>query len=179
MSKNKNCVPINAKLTIDNSLFKSFIEYGICAWGRSKSKNIDRIFSLQKRAMRCIFNVKYNAHTDPIFLKLRVLKFNDLLNLNQSYFVHSFVYNKLPPSFNNFFSKLPSFDRNLSLCTTLLKNSQLKLLPSYTLPLLWNSLPLSTKRISSASKFKRTYAEKLFSYYSSTCSKTNCYSCLN
>ena len=179
LSKVKNCAPINAKLIIYNSLFKSFIEYGICAWGRSKSKNIDRIISLQKRAIRCIFNVKYNAHTDPIFLKLRVLKFNDLLNLNQSYFVHSFIYDKLPPSFNNFFSKLPSFDRNLSLCTTLLRNSQLKLLPSYTLPLLWNSLPLSTKRISSASKFKRTYAEKLLSSYSSTCSKTKCYSCLN
>ena len=111
----------------------------------------------------------------PIYITI----WNDLLNLNQSYFVHSFIYNKLPPSFNNFFSKLPGFDRNLSLCTTLLKNSQLKLLPSYTLPLLWNSLPLSTKRISSASKFKRTCAEKLFSYYSSTCSKTNCYSCQN
>ena len=103
--------------------------------------------------------------------KHKFQKFNDLFNLNQSYFVHSFIYDKLPPSFNNFFSKLPSFDRNLSLCTTLLRNNQLKLLPSYTLPLLWNSLPLSTKRISSASKFKRTYAEKLLSSYSSTCSK--------
>ena len=106
LSKLKNTVPLNAKLTIYNSLLRPFIEYGICAWGRSKSININRISTLQKRAMRCIFDAKYNAHTDPIFLNLQVLKFNDLLDLNEVCFVHSFIYNKLPSSFDNFFYQI-------------------------------------------------------------------------
>ena len=52
LSKLKNILPINAKITIYNLLFRSFIEFGICAWG----KQINRIISLQKRAMRCIVN---------------------------------------------------------------------------------------------------------------------------
>jgi len=32
----KNFLPSNIKLTIYNSLFRSFIEYGISAWGRNK-----------------------------------------------------------------------------------------------------------------------------------------------
>ena len=177
LSKLKNIVPSSAKLTIYNSLFRSFIEYGICAWGRSKSKNIDRINTLQKRAMRCIFNTKYNAHTDPIFHKLQVLKFNDLLDLNEIRFVHKFIYMKLPSSFDNFFSKLPNFDRNLSLCTVQLKNIHLKTFPSFSMPLRWNSLPLNIKRISSASKFKKSYTDALIMCYSVACTKINCYSC--
>ena len=177
LSKLKNVVPLNAKLTIYNSLFRSFIEYGICAWGRSKSKNIDRITTLQKRAMRCIFNAKYNAHTDPIFHKLKVLKFNDLLDLNEICFVHKFIYEKLPSSFDNFFTKLPNFDRNLSLCTIHLKNINLKYFPSYSMPLRWNSLPLNIKRISLVLTFKKSYTDILFLNYTVACTKTNCYSC--
>jgi len=36
LSSMKNILPNNIKLTIYNSLFRSFIEYGISAWGRNK-----------------------------------------------------------------------------------------------------------------------------------------------
>ena len=36
LSSVKNILPSNIKLTIYNSLFRSFIEYGISAWGRNK-----------------------------------------------------------------------------------------------------------------------------------------------
>ena len=129
--------------------------------------------------MRCIYNSKYNAHTDPIFIKLGLHKFNDLLNINQACFVHKFAYDKLPSSFNDFFEKLPSFERNLSLRLPKISNNQLKIFPSYYLPLLWNSLPLETKRIISVSKFKKTYAKSLLSNYNKECNKINCYSCKN
>ena len=129
--------------------------------------------------MRCIYNSKYNAHTDPIFVELGVHKFNDLLNINQACFVHKFSNNKLPSSFDDFFAKLPNFDRNLSLRLPKIENHQLKIFPSYYLPLLWNSLPLETKRITSVSKFKKTYAQSLFSNYKINCNEANCYSCKN
>ena len=103
LSKLKNVIPVSVKLTIYNSLFRSFIEYGICAWGRSNCNSINRLITLQKRAVRCIVNAKYNSHTDPIFAKLGILKFKDLLDLNQICFVHKFISNKLPPSFDYFF----------------------------------------------------------------------------
>ena len=41
-----------------------------------------RLEKLQKRAVRIITCQIYNAHTDPLFKKLSLLKFNDLYRLN-------------------------------------------------------------------------------------------------
>ena len=42
------------------------------------SGNINRLTILQKRAIRCVFNSKYNCHTDPLFKAAKVLKLEDL-----------------------------------------------------------------------------------------------------
>ena len=49
LSSVKNILPSNNKLTIFNSLFRSFIEYGISAWGRNKCSEMKQIHILQKR----------------------------------------------------------------------------------------------------------------------------------
>ena len=179
LSKLKHIIPVSVELTIYNSLFRSFIEYGICAWGRSNSNLINRLITLQKRAVRCIINAKYNAHTDPIFAKLGILKFKDLLDLNQICFVHKFISNKLPPSFDDFFVKLPNFNRNLSLSLTSVRNKKMRNFPSYAMPLIWNSLPLQTKRITSINTLKKNYAASLISKYTTKCNNANCFSCHN
>ena len=105
---------MNVKYTIYNSHFRSHIEFNILCWGRSQYKDIYKITTLQKRAVRYIANLKYNSHTGNYFKKLNILKFNDLVNLNQANFMYRYVYNKLPSSFDNFFDKLNNFNRSLS-----------------------------------------------------------------
>ena len=68
LSKFKNLLPNYVKLTIYNSLFRSFIEYGINCWGKANNPETHRIISMQKRALRYIDNAKYNEHTDKIFI---------------------------------------------------------------------------------------------------------------
>jgi len=43
LSNVKNILPSNIKLTIYISLFRSFIEYGISAWGKNKSSEMKQI----------------------------------------------------------------------------------------------------------------------------------------
>ena len=71
LSSVKNILPSNIKLTIYNSLFQSFIEYAISAWGRNKCSEMKQIHILQKRAIRLIANSKAMSHSDPLFLKER------------------------------------------------------------------------------------------------------------
>jgi len=160
-----------------NSLFRSHTEFGVTAWGRSKSPNIKRICVLQKRAVRYIENAKYNSHTGQIFSKFNILKFPDLVNLNQACFMHKYVNNKLPSSFQNFFVKLNNFDRSLSFQLGILKQTNLKCFSSYSIPKLWNELPLSLKRKTSLKSFKKYYSSTLLESYSTPCTVTNCYSC--
>ena len=56
LSSVKNFLPSNIKLTIYNSLFRSFIEYAISAWGCNKCSEMKQIHILQKRAIRLIDN---------------------------------------------------------------------------------------------------------------------------
>ena len=44
LSKLRNLLPKHIKYTVYNSLFRSHIEFGVTAWGRSKSTNIKRIW---------------------------------------------------------------------------------------------------------------------------------------
>ena len=68
----KNYIPENALLTIYNTLIIPHLNYGILTWGFISN----RIMKIQKKAVRSITLSKYNAHTEPIFKTLKLLKIN-------------------------------------------------------------------------------------------------------
>ncbi len=92
LNKLKHFVPLNARVMIYNSLIFSHINYCILAWGyRCK-----RITKLQKRIVRILNISKYNAHTEPIFKILSLLKVNDILKLQELKFHYKYENNLLP-----------------------------------------------------------------------------------
>ena len=91
----KNTVPQHVLKLIYQSLIACRFEYGILAWGGALSK----LVKVQKKAMRIIVKAKYNAHTEPIFKKLGILKMGDLYRLRILVFYHKFVNEKLPSYF--------------------------------------------------------------------------------
>ena len=46
----------------------------------------------------------YNAHTNPIFIKLKILKLTDLVVFQSALFMYEFFCNNLPTSFDTFFN---------------------------------------------------------------------------
>ena len=62
------------------------------------------MLQLQKRAIRTIANSKYNAHTDPLFRRLNLLKVKDIFMLNILKMYYKFQKKLLPPYTNNMFS---------------------------------------------------------------------------
>ena len=136
---------MNVKHTIYNSLIRSHIWYNVSCWGKSKSKDIDRIVVLQKRAVRYIANLKYNAHTGKSFKNLNILQFDDLVNLNQASFMYRYVNKKLPSSFDTLLDKLGNFERSLALQLPRVNKTALKILPSFAMIKLWNELSLDLR----------------------------------
>jgi len=94
MNKLKNVIPTNIRLTLYNTLILPHINYGILAWG----SRCHKLFKLQKRSIRQIANVKYNAHTDPIFKQLSLLKISNLCVLQELKFIFK-LKNKLLPNY--------------------------------------------------------------------------------
>ena len=74
LNRLENILPTSIKLMIYNSLILSRINYGILAWGYKSG----RIFKLQKNAVRLITLAKLNAHSEPIFKSLNLLKVQDI-----------------------------------------------------------------------------------------------------
>jgi hypothetical protein len=111
LNRVKNLLPLNVRKLIYNSLIKSHIEYGILAYGGCNNKGINRIKTLQKRAVRTVHNKSRSVHADPLFGKLKLLKFDDIYKLNTSIFMHKYFNEKLPFSFRGMFNSLSEPNR--------------------------------------------------------------------
>ncbi len=92
LNKLKLFLPLNAKVLIYKSLILSHLNFGILAW----SYQCDRIVKLQKKIVRIFSLIKYNAHTDPHFKTLRLLKVNDILKVQEFKFYFKFKNTMLP-----------------------------------------------------------------------------------
>ena len=99
MKRLKNFLPRNIMKMLYDSLVLPHLTYGIILWG----KKIKRIVKLQKWALRTIECAKYNAHTDPILNRLKLLRVNDIYKLTALKIFHKYKNNTLPPFFNNIF----------------------------------------------------------------------------
>ena len=91
------------------SLIYPYFYYCNIVWASTYKTNLRRLVILQKRIIRIINKSHFNAHTDPIFKDLGILKFNDIHLLQLGQFMYSCKNSFLPPRFNNNFSQNNQF----------------------------------------------------------------------
>lgn len=80
LSRLRFYLPKSVKLVIYNSLFVSQLNYCQLVWGNTTMSNITRLHMLQKKAVRAISNLPYDAHTAPIFKELCIRAVPHLYN---------------------------------------------------------------------------------------------------
>ena len=86
-------------------LYFNFTLYSVSIWGDTCKISLDKIFKLQKWAIRTILNSRYRSHTGPLFSKCNVLNEHDKFKRNHGIFVYNHHSNQLPPIFFNVFTK--------------------------------------------------------------------------
>ena len=67
------------KLMLYYTLIYPYITYCNSTWSSTYVSNLNRIYLLQKRAVRAVTNSEYRAHTAPLFTKLKIL---DIFQIN-------------------------------------------------------------------------------------------------
>ena len=85
------------------TLIYPYLTYCTTVWSSTYVTNLNRIFLSQKRAVRIITNSDFRAHSEPLFLHLKIL---DIYNLNSFYaaqFMFSYYHQLLPPLFLDLF----------------------------------------------------------------------------
>ena len=99
MNRLKRYLPFSASKLMYSSLILSHLQFVITSWGFEG----ERLSKLQKRAIRIMTNSKYNAHTDPLFKILKLLKTKDIYDVQCMKFRYKFVNNNIPTYFTSMF----------------------------------------------------------------------------
>ena len=105
--KIRNVCPSHVLKSLYYSLFHSHLCYGITLWGVANKTLIDKVFLLQKRAIRAITKSDFLAHTDPIFSELQILKLEDLYIHKLASLMWDYDHELIPKSLNVWFNKTP------------------------------------------------------------------------
>ena len=172
LAKIRHYVNFETTINIYHAIFGCHLRYACQIWGQANKSPLDKIRSLQNKAMRLIHFQKQYFDPDILYLFSRVLKFSDMIHYLNCTFVWSFINSSLPNVFNEYFTHRSNnryelrsnSDKNLSVP---LKNTISYGIKSVTYQciLSWNSLPTYLKNDPLLLHSKQSFLKNLFEHF--------------
>ena len=80
--KLKSYLPVRKLKMLCNSLILPHLNYGVECWHAAPNFAKNKLEVLQKKALRAIFGLPYNSHTNDIFKENGLLKITDIYRTN-------------------------------------------------------------------------------------------------
>ena len=155
-----NILPAESLQLLYSALFVPHLVYGIEIWHSALQCNRDRIFKLQKKAIRAINSLPYNDHTHDHFKSLGILKLEDLFRLKLSTCMFK---NRITGTQGDIHSHntrgrneliLPRYNKARSQSSWMYQGIRL-----------WNSLPQDVKNVRSVGAFKNGLKRAILDNY--------------
>ncbi len=91
LNRLKHFLPTQMKILIYNSLVLPHLNFVILIWGFKYEK----VTKLQKRVIRILSPNEYNANSEPLFKKHKLLKICDIFKLQELKFYYKYKNSKL------------------------------------------------------------------------------------
>lgn len=92
-------------LMLYNALIAPYLGYCGFIFGTNYDNNTKQLTNIQKRIVRIIGKAHHRDPSSPIFKRLKLLKFTDLVNHQKLLIMHRFLNNQLPPIYAEFFKQ--------------------------------------------------------------------------
>jgi hypothetical protein len=182
IAANKRIFPLETKKLLYNALIRPHLEYGITTWANANAKPLVKI---QKRAIRNIAGTRNRAaHTNNLFIKLDILKFEELKQINIIKLMHKAAHGNLPDSLLVTFKTAPTGRTRNAEKRNLIINQYKQTKFNYSTlsrgPRIWNELPIEMQEITNVRTLgKRLHKKSIESYKKEPeCKEKNCRSCL-
>jgi len=140
----KNNVNYKGRRSLYFALVHSHLNYCPTILSCLTQKNKNKLFKVQKKALRIMTGSNYNAHTAPLFIQHKILPFEKLLKFGNLSFMHSINYKYAPKSFDQTWLKNDEVRGDLNLRNNCLfsipapRTESFKRFPLYSLPNEWN-----------------------------------------
>jgi hypothetical protein len=163
-------LPEKPLLVLYRTLILPHLMYCNVVWGAATQTILDKLVKLQKRAIRLISKSDFRSHTNPLFVRLHLLKFTDLVVFQTVLFLYQIKTGLLPSVCTNL---IQFSDQNRSHNT---RQTHLFAIPNYRTgirekcitirgPKLWEEIPIYVQSIPVLSIFKRELYNFLVTNY--------------
>jgi hypothetical protein len=162
----KNFIDLESLKKLYFAMVHSHIAYCINIYGCASNSNLEKIFIKQKQAIRTICKANYREHTSPLFKKLKILPLEKLIYYYKLKFMHNYVHNRLPLSFNELWitNRIRNPNRELRDANDLYipphRIEIVKRMPICSFPTAWNSA-IQEKEDPAHHRFLRALKENL------------------
>lgn len=170
INRSRYLVPPKYLKTLYDSLVHPYLTYGIVLWGGTCKSYLNKIRISQRKAVRYIHRSSYNAHTNPLFSESKILKLDDIYELEVGKLVYDAMHNTLP--------KPLSFLYNPN-CTIHSHNTRQRGNPhmetrrsvvaanslTHKAPVIWSHLPQHIRELNTRSKFKKHLKKSILLKY--------------
>ena len=146
--KLKHVLPPRSLLSLYNTIIlphSCHLQYGVLAWGNTYQTYLNKIYIVQKKAIRLINNSGFRSHTGPLFLKSNCLTLFNIYKYQLGVLMYKFEKRLLPTAIQRMFivnSSIHNYNTRLSSkfhifsVRTNLSQSTVR----FQGPTLWNSL---------------------------------------
>ena len=156
LNKVKVFLPQQTLYKLYCTLILPYLNYGLLLWGDASKLYLNKVFKLQKRALRVISNSSYLASSEPLFKKFKVLNIFNMYKKETAIFMYKYKNNMLPSSFDGLFVDHKS---NHNYNTRNNDDFQVHMYRIENIlntgPKIWNNLPKHVKCSKTISQFKR------------------------
>ena len=90
-------IPYECRKILYYAYFNSLLTYGLKVWGPHISKKqTEQINISQRKMIRIMTNSKKDSHTNPMFKKLSILKFTDMIRMEKLKYAYKLYHQNLP-----------------------------------------------------------------------------------
>ena len=172
--KINNFLPIYVLKSIYLSLIHPYLTYGLEVYYSTAEIHRNKLFIIQKKAIRAINSLPYNEHTEQYFLSNKILKLADLHHYHIAIYIYRSLYYDFDPDLSRYFhesSVLNVHHYNTrsanSIRVPLLKRSVSQNTIFFVGPKIWNKLPASVVNCRGIARFKSELRNHFLAFYSS------------
>lgn len=154
--------------TLYCSFILPYITYCLEVWGNTYKTNTEPIFILQKRALRIVNKTTYRAPTTPLFIKLKALKFRDIVDFKTAQIMYKINNQQLSNSIQGLFQMRES--KHHLRGTFVFKKKFIRTNSKYHCittkgVIVWNSCSEEIKSCTTMSNFKRLFKLNILNEY--------------
>ena len=105
IAKLKSYFPTKILLKLYHAILHSYLLYALPVWGSTDKTYLQKLVSLQNKALKFIAGAQLNDSVGPIYRKLEVLSFHRLYQFEVAQITHSVCTKNFPHNFSQIYEK--------------------------------------------------------------------------